>query len=101
MNLKVTHIQFETTPFNLKKTGEGGDKRIRPYNWYKYTNTNIQTIFDIIVMKVRKTTLRHQRYNVASQNKLTWDLNYHVNYDQQKLILWLLTLWWHLGKIES
>lgn len=32
MNLKVTHIQFETTPFNLKKTGEGGDKRIRPYN---------------------------------------------------------------------
>lgn len=81
MNLKLTHIQFKTTPFTLKESGEKDKSEAMQVmqvlkqklkNHFGYNSKD----------KKKKTTVRYEECNVTFQNR---------NYHQISIILLITT----------
>lgn len=70
MNVKVTHIQFDTTPFTLKEQG----KKEKEWGYaIEASARNLKTALDIIAKtkKKKKRQVRYEGCNVTFQNKIT------------------------------
>lgn len=80
MNVKVTHIQFDTTPFTLKEQG----KKEKEWGYaIEASARNLKTALDIIAKtkKKKKDKLDMKGAMLLFKIKLPPDFNYPVNND--------------------